>query len=208
MPSIPELEIIRRAQILEAALATISSKGYANVTMDDICTASKFSKGGLAHYFKSKNELFMAAFEELFKRIFERSRQTMALHTNPIDQVLSFDWLYDLDDPDGAAGYPILFDCISIAVHQSEYRKMYHDWVGNWVTLLSGALDEAIAGGYLKKIDTISMARTISAIYNGIATRWFIDRESHSNEWAIDSFRKSISGLLSPYLILQPDIQE
>ncbi len=208
MPSIRELEIIRRTQILDAALATISSKGYANVTMDDICTASKLSKGGLAHYFKSKNELFMATFEEFFKRIFERSQETMESYTNPIDKVLSFDWLYDANDPDAVLGYPILFDCISIAVHQPEYGKLYHDWVSNWIILLKRALDEAIDEGFLRSIESESMARTISAIYNGIATRWFVDRESHSSQWAIDSFQKAIAGLLSPYLILNPDIKE
>ncbi|MBU2515706.1 TetR/AcrR family transcriptional regulator [bacterium] len=208
MPSIPELEVIRRAQILEAALAAISTKGYANVTMDDICAASKLSKGGLAHYFKSKNELFMAAFEEFFKRIFERSQKIMESYADPIDKVLSFDWLYDANDPDAFLGYPILFDCISIAIHQPEYGKLYHDWVGNWVVLLKAALNEAVKMGLLKSIKTEPMARTISAIYNGLATRWFVDRESHSSQWAIDSFQKAINGLLSPYLIFKPEIKE
>jgi len=44
MPHIPELEAIRKAQILEAALATIAENGCANVTMDDICKEAGLSK--------------------------------------------------------------------------------------------------------------------------------------------------------------------
>jgi|APSaa5957512622_1039677.scaffolds.fasta_scaffold135236_1 AcrR family transcriptional regulator len=200
MPSIPELEIIRRSQILEAALITISENGYANVTMDNICKAAKMSKGGLAHYFKSKNEVFQAAFEEFFNRIFERSRETMQANEDPIDQLLSFSWLYDVNDPDSMLGYPLLFDCMSIAVHQPEYGKLFHDWVDNWIRLLKVSLEAAIDSGQLLPLDSNSTARTISAIYNGIATRWYLDRESHTSEWAIDSFQKAISGLLMPYL--------
>jgi AcrR family transcriptional regulator len=152
MPPIPELEIIRRAQIMEATIATISENGYANVTMDDICRAAKMSKGGLAHYFKSKNDLFKAAFKEFFNRIFDRSRETMEQFSDPIKKLLSFDWLYDANDPDAMLGYPILFDCISIAAHESgsDYKKLFHEWVDNWIVLLKAALDEAIELGILK----------------------------------------------------------
>ncbi|MBU3917911.1 TetR/AcrR family transcriptional regulator [bacterium] len=202
MPAIPELEIIRRTQIMEATIATISANGYANVTMDDICKAAKMSKGGLAHYFKSKNDLFKAAFKEFFDRIFDRSRVTMEQFSNPIDKLLSFDWLYDANDPDAMLGYPILFDCISIAAHESgsDYKILFHEWVDNWVVLLKSALDEAIVLGILKQLDSESIARTISAIYNGMATRWYIDRNGHSSQWAIDSYTKAINGLLAPYL--------
>jgi AcrR family transcriptional regulator len=202
MPPIPELEIIRRAQIMEATIATISENGYANVTMDDICRAAKMSKGGLAHYFKSKNDLFKAAFKEFFNRIFDRSRETMEQFSDPIKKLLSFDWLYDANDPDAMLGYPILFDCISIAAHESgsDYKKLFHEWVDNWIVLLKAALDEAIELGILKQLDSESTARTISAIYNGMATRWYIDRDGHSSQWAIDSYTNAINGLLAPYL--------
>lgn len=199
MPSIPELEAIRRSQILEAALITISEHGYANVTMDNICKAAKMSKGGLAHYFKSKNEVFQTAFEEFFNRIFERSRETMQINEDPLDQLLSFSWLYDVDEPDSLMGYPLLFDCMSIAVHQPEYGKIFHNWVENWIKLLKASLEAAIKRGQLLPLDSDSTARTISAIYHGIAIRWYLDRESHSSEWAIDSFQQAISGLLTPF---------
>ncbi len=62
MPPIPELEEIRRKQIIDATLLTLSKLGYAKATMADIAKAANMSKGGLAHYFKSKHDLFKAAF--------------------------------------------------------------------------------------------------------------------------------------------------
>jgi hypothetical protein len=48
-------------------------------------------------------------------------------------------------------------------------------------------------------VDAESAARTISAIYQGIATRWYLARSKHSTTWAVDSLRRSVKGLLDSY---------
>ena len=199
MPPIPELEAIRKAQILEAALNLIAQNGCSNVTMADIALASGLSKGGLTHYFPSKNELFKAVFTEFFRRIFERGRETMMRFDDPIDQLLSFEWLYDRSDPDAKIGYPVLFDFMSIAVHDPEYRAIFDDWVVNWVVLLTSAIEEGVRRGMLQKIDAEPLARAVSAIYQGVATRWFLAPDRHSSRWASRFYREAITGLLAPY---------
>lgn len=198
MPPIIELETIRKAQILEAALLTIAENGCANVTMADICKAAGLSKGGLAHYYHSKKDLFYAAFREFFERIFERGRETMAKWDDPLDKILSYDWLYDREDP-AIIGYPLLFDFLSMALHDEKYQQMYHEWVNNWVILVGDALQQGIESGAFPDLDTKKTARIISSIYNGIATRWYMDPEAHSSEWAVDAFKRTITGLLGTY---------
>lgn len=199
MPPIPELEAIRKSQILQAALKAIADNGCANVTMADICQSAGLSKGGLAHYYKSKRDLFLAAFREFFHQIFQRSRETMANHADPLDKLLSFDWLYNRDDPDGLLGYPVLFDFMSIAVHDDAYKALFHEWVENWLFLLGGAIAEGNASGRFKVSDPDPLAKGISAIYQGIATRWFLAPELHSTQWAVATMRRSILGLLESY---------
>ena len=201
MPPIPELEAIRKAQIIEAGLQTIAQRGCANVTMDDICQAAGLSKGGLAHYYRSKKDLFKAVFEAFFEQIFQRSRETMGRFADPLEQLLSFDWLYDVDDPAMEIGYPLLYDFMAISVHDPEYRAIFHGWIDNWVTLLAGALEEGRRLGQFKDLDPLPTARTISAIYQGVATRWYLDPDSHSTRWAVASFQSAIRGLLAPYIV-------
>ena len=200
MPPIPELEAIRKAQIIEAGMQAIAQRGCANVTMDDICKTAGLSKGGLAHYYRSKNELFKAVFTAFFEHIFQRSRETMTGHEGPLEKLLSFDWLYDADNPDMGTGYPLLFDFMAIAVHDGDYRDIFHDWIGHWVELLSGALQQGLDQGQFRSLNPRDTARTISAIYQGIATRWYLDPQAHSREWAVASFQKAIRGLLAPHL--------
>lgn len=199
MPPIPELEAIRKAQILEAALVTIAQHGCANVTMAGICESAGLSKGGLAHYFKSKRELFLGAFEEFFQQIFKRGSETMAQCTDPLDKLLSFGWLYNAEDPDASLGYPVLFDFMSIAVHDEAYKKIFHDWVDNWLAMLRSAIIEGNDTGQFQIVDPDAAAKGISAIYQGIATRWFLAPDLHSTAWALDTLKRAVVGLLDSY---------
>lgn len=51
----------RRTKLLDAALHVIRAKGYSATTVDDICRAAGVTKGSFFHYFKSKEELALAA---------------------------------------------------------------------------------------------------------------------------------------------------
>jgi TetR/AcrR family transcriptional repressor of nem operon len=51
----------RKAKLLDAALHVIRVKGYSATTVDDICHAAGVTKGSFFHYFKSKEELALAA---------------------------------------------------------------------------------------------------------------------------------------------------
>lgn len=200
MPPIPELEAIRKAQILEAGLACLTQNGIANTTLDDVCKAAGLSKGGLVHYYKSKRLLFRAVFEEFFNRIFQRGADTMATFDTPLDQILSYDWLYDENNLEAYLGYPLLLDLLALAAHDDDFLPMMQHWIENWVTLLGKALEQGVKEGTFKQMDIRLVAQSISAIYQGIATRWYLGGDSHSSAWAIDTYHKGIMGVLSPYL--------
>ncbi len=190
------LETLRRAQILDATLRTISELGIQRVTLDDIASASGLSKGGLAHYFASKEILFKEAFREFFGRIFTRSRETMDSCKTPLDKLLSFGWLYNWEDPDVNIGYPVLFDCMAMAAHDAEYRSLFHEWVDNWIAMLADAIAEGNRAGEFNITDVDGVARAVSSVYHGIAVRWYLDRAAHTSQWAVMSFTRAIYGLL------------
>jgi AcrR family transcriptional regulator len=208
MPPIPELEQIRKTQILDAALQTISANGSANVTMEEIARTAGLSKGGLAHYFKSKNDLFQSTFKEFFDRIFQRVRKEISGVEGPMEKLLGFELLFDMEDPDAEAGYPLLFDCMLLAVRDETYRALFDEWVNNWVALLRDVIDEGVEQGLFHGVDAEPMARAVSALYQGVATRWYLATGSHSRAWALEYVRKGIRGLMAPYLTADPGDSE
>ncbi|CAN5123924.1 TetR/AcrR family transcriptional regulator [soil metagenome] len=63
----------RRVEIVEATWRIIARGGFAAATMREIAAEAGFANGGLKHYFASKDELLVAAFQRTFYRINERA---------------------------------------------------------------------------------------------------------------------------------------
>ena len=58
-----------REEILEAALSLFSSKGFHNVSMQDIASESEFGVGTLYKFFESKEQLFVELMEAGIEKI-------------------------------------------------------------------------------------------------------------------------------------------
>ena len=197
MSSNAEREVLRRVQIIDAALREIAAKGMNNITVESIAKAAGLSKGGVTHYFKSKDDICEAVFKAFFDLIFQRSKNNIDRCSDPLSKLLSFGWLYNWQDPDVSTGYPLLFDFMAEACHKESYRTLFHEWVNNWVELLKKAIIEGNDERIFNCSDPDATAKAISAVYHGLAVRWYIDRDSHSTQWAIASFTDAINGLLS-----------
>jgi AcrR family transcriptional regulator len=197
MPAIPELEKIRKSQIIEAAVKTISARGHANVKMEDIAKASGLSKGGIAHYYASKEILFQAAFSAYFDHVFALVEELIGRHSHPMDKLLGFEALFDAERKEVILGYPLIYDLMTLAVHYDNYRKLFQSWVDRWVALLASIIEDGIEQDIFITVDAHAYGRTLSAVYQGFATRWYLGDKNHSADWAILSFKQTIKALLS-----------
>lgn len=192
----PALQAIRRPQIIDAALAAMAEHGTWKVTLDLVAKQAGMSKGGLVHYFPTKHDLIKTAVVTFFDRIFQRARLTRDEYSDPLDQVLSFTWIYDPQDQDLEVGYRLLFDVMALASQKEEYRAVFHNWVENWISLLTETIEQGNQQGVFHISDPDAIARTISAIYQGIAVRWYLDRDTHANDWAVQSLKQTVTLLL------------
>lgn len=188
----------RKPEILEAALRVIARDGFQNTTLDTVAKEAGRSKGGIVHYFPTKDEIIQAAVVAFYDRIFERGKATRDQFDDPLDRILSFEWLLNHDDPDAYVGYRLSFDFMCLAAQKDEYAKLYGNWVKGWLFFVEEDIKAGIRNGQFQVMDVEGTARLISAIYEGISHRWYLDPDHHSTEWAKISLRKSITTLLAP----------
>lgn len=201
MSTFPRLEEIRKKQIIDATLLAISTTGIANITMRDVAHASGLSNGGIAHYFKSKEELFKTAFKEFYDSIFVRAKDEIDNIEDPMEKLLGYGAFFDTNESDLNIGYPLIFDCMSIAVHDDDYKAIFAEWLQNWVNLLRDSIIQGIEKNIFVNVDPDATARTISSIYLGISIRWYLARSFNSTEWAMASFKEAIISLMAPYRV-------
>ena len=191
------LESIRKEEILKAALTNIAEKGSANVTLDSIAKVAGFSKGGITYYYSSKEALFKEVFQHFFSFKFQRGEDEVAKQKDPLQRLLSYAWIYDPTNYQSEVKFPLLFDVMSMATHDSEYSQAFRDWVADWVAIFIDIIEEGKASGQFQIEDAEDTARLISAAMQGVATRWVLGRESHSTEWAQKSFEHIVTALLN-----------
>lgn len=60
----------RRAALLKSALHCFAEKGYQATTIDDIVRHANASKGGVYHYFKSKEDIYLQLMSDSTERFF------------------------------------------------------------------------------------------------------------------------------------------
>lgn len=58
----------RRQEIIESAVESLHSKGYASTSLQDILQAAQIGKGQFYHYFSSKQELGLAIVDHCFEK--------------------------------------------------------------------------------------------------------------------------------------------
>jgi AcrR family transcriptional regulator len=66
------VEAVRRAQIIEAAIAVVAEEGYARASMARIAQQAGLSKGLLSYHFRSKDDLLEQALRTTFAAITEQ----------------------------------------------------------------------------------------------------------------------------------------
>ena len=191
------LKEIRKDEIMQAALEVLSEKGSTNLTLDDIAKASGFSKGGITYYYSSKEDLIKDVFEYFFEGIYKKAFEEMSKHTDPLDKLLSYGWLYDRNDHQTTTMWTLTFDVMALATHKEDYRKSFQVWIGKWVNIVSDILQEGNSTGQFQIEDIEGMAQLISATSQGIASRWHLDRENHSSEWATKYFTYAVTSFLN-----------
>ena len=169
MPPRPDVSAERRAQIINAALACFSNKGYTNTTMDDIVAESGLSKGSLYWYFDSKDSLFAAAVASLFDDFGQVAMTEINQHETASEKLRA--GARDLVDLCRKAQG--LFGLFLEFWSQSNRREEVSQfWIGRlveyaeWTTQI---IEQGVRSGEFRPVDAENLVWAIMATYDGLA---------------------------------------
>jgi AcrR family transcriptional regulator len=160
----------RRQQIMEAALACFSRKGYHKTTMDDIVTESGLSKGTLYWYFKSKDELFFSLVTAFFLEMRQDIDAILAQYTSAPDKLRAL--------TDGFTGFfdemgeflNVFFEFWMQSALNEQLNQLFHSMLSQYRGAIAGIIEEGIEAGEFKTVDASHLAVTVMAAYDGL---WF-----------------------------------
>lgn len=79
---------LTKKRIMASALAEFSRNGYAASSINTICLSEGVSKGIIYHYFKTKDELFLACVKECFDQLTIYLKDTVHLENDLVEEKL------------------------------------------------------------------------------------------------------------------------
>lgn len=169
----------KRKEILNAARKIFSQKGFASTKIEDVAREAGIGKGTVYEYFRSKNDIFFALFEEIkaefHKRVFimkPKSPPQERLEKYIISALASFEEWKDMSH--------ILLDFWAEHKSKSSAHFRFDELYRVARENLSALIKEGIKKGDFKKIDPSLTASMLIALIDGLLLQWVFNPKSFS----------------------------
>jgi AcrR family transcriptional regulator len=159
----------RRQQILEAALAVFSQRGYHATNVSDVAAQAGVSQGTIYWYFDSKDELFQAAVLFAFTSFGEGALAPLTECTTAADKLLALARSME-DFADVAEGLFMLFlGYWASSDRREESATVWIDLLTQYKDIVVAVIEEGISNGEFRPVDAEALAWALLATYDGLA---------------------------------------
>lgn len=158
----------RRAEILDAARKICASRGYHEMTVDEIAQAAGIAKGTVYLYFRSKHEIYWAMIEQVLAVLHDQVRAQLS-QPGPIEDVLRRFVTTKMTFFEEHRDLLRLYynEVNSIAARPARSREQFERHYLEQVRLLQSALDTAMSEGVLRRMRPDMTALTIFEVTRG-----------------------------------------
>lgn len=160
----------RHAAIIKAAALVIYRKGYDATSMNDIADAVNLTKAGLYYYTKGKQDLLYMIIKWAMDLVEEHIIRPGRLIDDPEDRIRAIVEFHLRTIMIGSGAVTIL--TVEADKLAPEHREAIRARNREYVRLVCETLDELIAIGRLRPMDTMIAALNMFATILGIA-RWY-----------------------------------
>ncbi|HEY53451.1 MAG TPA: TetR/AcrR family transcriptional regulator [Caldilineae bacterium] len=158
----------RREQILQAAIACFSRKGYHLTTMDDIVAESGMSKGSLYWHYKSKKDILISVAEWYFSQMMGEMMgmaQQAPTATDQIKMLLAF--VVEMMGAEDAL-LNVFFDFYAETRHDDEVTDAVREVMMPFIDAIADIVAEGVASGEFRPVDARTVAVTFMAAGDGL----------------------------------------
>jgi AcrR family transcriptional regulator len=168
----------RRQEILDAALAAFSEKGFDKTSMDDVVRASGLSKGTLYWYFDNKQSLFAALVERMFKEMDVVFAQTLVqvADQSPAEKLvaLSAGVISTMLAPEFSHLVRLYVDFFMQAWQYPEVQQALAEMYDMYIEMACQIIREGIEQGVFRPVDPEPFARAIGGAVDGLMFQYLV----------------------------------
>lgn len=169
----------KKLEIIFAAIGVMLEKGVGQSSMNDFVTASGFSKGGVYHYFSSKEELLSGVIDYFFSMFQQSLEESDKKFDSPYLKLKSI--LLDHKEMIAEMGnYNTLFVELFTFAHRipslkQKFTAQYKMFQGYIASMIEQGVQR---GEFTHDVDPFSIATGVIAIFDGVAIARTVSADS------------------------------
>lgn len=171
----------KRQQIIEAAYAVFSKKGYHRATVDEIIALADTGKGTVYNYFSNKEQLFYTLVRERNQPFEAALLQVMDSDRQPFEKLEAMVKIFLRFYQDNADLWRVMmhemrgFGSEDLSFVKAETREKYREVFTRTVGMLGKALKEGIDRGVLREMNVSHVSYVLFSAIVTMAFNRFID---------------------------------
>lgn len=166
-----------KAHILATALAVFAEKGFAKASMNDIVRASGLSKGGVYWHFKSKDDLITAIFDQFFIEQLALLDEVLVGEGTAVAKLTQLANFTGAGVEALATQFPTPLEFYALAAREDGLRTLLKEQFANYQQKVTNLVEEGIANGEFRHVDSVSVAKTVIALFEGVLLLWAVAPE-------------------------------
>ena len=185
----------KKRQILEAAIRVFAKFGLPNTRMLHIAQAAGIGKGTIYEYFRSKEDLFIAAFNAFVKESNTRIEKRVRQIHDPEEKLKAYfrGWI-EIVDSDVMDLADIMLDMWAEGIRSTEEKDKFNlkGMYENYREQIVQILDEGIRQKKFKSMDTTIVSSIIIGTLDGLFIQWIMDRDIFQIREAMETLERII----------------
>jgi AcrR family transcriptional regulator len=164
------VEELRRQELIDAAIKTISIRGFDRTTIRDIAAAAGASNGSVHYYFETKEALLRAAVAETDNVFRERVRDEVRRVDGAVPKLKRIvELCFPIEATDGP-DWAVFVDFWQQAVRDEAFRSIFEAANVDWLELLEAIINDGVASGELSMRQApYDEAIALAALIDGFA---------------------------------------
>jgi AcrR family transcriptional regulator len=160
----------RRTQMLQAALAVISERGYADTRIADVAERAGVSPALVIYYFKTKDQLLTEAiryYEDLWYAVGQRRMAALSSAAEQLEEFVAMSTLTEAD-PEPVSSWQIWLDFWAQAARNPEVGSVRQKSDERWRETIAGLVVAGQEAGEFRPVDPERFAIWLSTLADGL----------------------------------------
>ena len=173
----PQVDHIRKPQILAAAVEVIAQKGVEGLRIADVAEAAGTSPAAVIYWFESRAELLAAALTYAEDSYYEQLGARLAQLENPRDRLVAL-----IDSAVGGGDWVLWMELWTRSLRDPDLAKARQRLDDRWRSEITEILLAGVASGDFEVVDTERVTLELAALIDGLAVQTALNDRAVSSE--------------------------